>query len=64
MVFFFATQMMADKIGLTWEGPVPKNLDFEPMELPPDPSQGDIQDRLQEMKAITIGNQDFEIFKS
>lgn len=56
--------MMADKIGLTWEGPVPKNLDFEPMELPPDPSQGDIQDRLQEMKAITIGNQDFEIFKS
>jgi hypothetical protein len=57
-------QVMADLLGVPWEGPVPKNLDFVPMELPPDPSQGDIQDRLQEMKAITIGNEDFQMFKS
>ena len=55
--------MMAEMFGLPWEGPVPKNMDFEPLALPPDPSQGDIQDQLQEMKAITIGNEDFQIFK-
>jgi len=57
--------MMADILGIPWEGPVPKNLDFQPLELPPDPSQGDIQDQLQEMQAITIGNKDdLNIFKS
>ena len=56
---------MAEMLGLPWEGPVPKSYDFEPLEMPPDPSQGDIEDRLMEMKAITIGNEDFkEIFKS
>jgi len=56
---------MTSCTGLPWEGPVPKNLDFQPLELPPDPSQGDIQDQLQEMQAITIGNKDdLNIFKS
>ena len=55
--------MMAEMFGLPWEGPVPKKMDFEPLALPPDPSQGDIQEQLQEMKAITIGNEDFQIFK-
>ena len=55
---------MADMLGVQWEGPVPKSIEFEPMEMAPDPSQGDIQDRLIEIKAITIGSDDWKMFKS
>ncbi len=27
--------MMADMLGVPWEGPVPKNCEFEPMEMAP-----------------------------